>query len=245
VTDTEFSVLETDVAVARATAAHRAYAHVKHLILVNQLTPGSELREAQLTETSGYGRTPIREALRRLVQEGFVEVRPRQGYRVAPVTLSRVRELFEMRMLLEPVAAELAASRASQQDLEDLASLGRQTYPPSDPAGYERFLADNCEFHARVAEAAGNSLLARALRTLLEEMQRLFFISLGPAATEQLHEHHELYDALLARDPARARAIVEAQIKSSRQRVLQALMAGERSSSGPISVAVHTPRSPA
>ena len=131
-----------------------------------------------------------------------------------------------MRMLLEPVAAELAASRASQRDLEDLASLGRQTYPSSDPAGYERFLADNCEFHARVAEAAGNSLLARALRTLLEEMQRLFFISLGPAATEQLHEHHELYDALLARDPARARAIVEAQIESSRQRVLQALMDG-------------------
>lgn len=240
--EAEFSVLDNDMSVVGGSAAHRAYEYVKHLILVNQLTPGSELREGQLTETSGYGRTPIREALRRLVQEGFVEVRPRQGYRVAPVTLSRVRDLFEMRMLLEPVAAELAASRASRADLEDLASLGRQTYP-LDAAGYERFLADNCEFHARVAEAAGNSLLARTLRNLLEEMQRLFFISLGPAATEQLHEHHELYDALLTRDAARARAIVEAQIDSSRQRVLKALMEGERASSGPISVAARTPRS--
>jgi DNA-binding GntR family transcriptional regulator len=232
---------DTSAVVARAGAAHQAYEHLKQLILTNDLTPGTELREAQLTQVSGFGRTPVREALRRLVQDGLVEVRPRQGYRVAPVTLDRVRELFEMRMLLEPVAAELAATRASQADLDDLAALARQTYPASDVGGYERFLADNREFHARMAEAAGNAILARTLRTLLEEMQRLFFISLGSTATEQLHEHHGLYDALLDRDPARARSIVEDQITSSRERVLQSLLAGNVKASGQIFISTPKP----
>ena len=77
-----------------------AYDHLKRRILLCDLVPGEELREASLAESTGFGRTPIREALRRLVQERFVEVRPRQGYRVAPITLASVHDVFELRLLL-------------------------------------------------------------------------------------------------------------------------------------------------
>ena len=207
-----------------------AYGHFKQLILTGGLAPGAELREGALTESTGFGRTPVREALRRLVQEGFVEVRPRQGYRVSVMTLASVRDLFEMRLLLEPAAAELAATRASQDELAALHELAHESYVPGDRESYERFLAHNREFHVRVAKAAGNERLANTLRVLLEEMQRLFFISLsgqdGDTATELVHEHHELHDALLARDAARARQVVIDQIEASRARVMAGLLAG-------------------
>jgi GntR family transcriptional regulator, rspAB operon transcriptional repressor len=204
-----------------------AYAHLKDLILTSRLGPGEELREAALTESTGFGRSPVREALRRLVQEGFVEVRPRQGYRVSVVTLAGVRDLFEMRLLLEPAAVELAAARASDEELAELHSLAHETYVDGDRASYERFLQRNREFHVRIARVAGNERLARTLQGLLEEMQRLFFIGLrgDDTAAELMHEHHELHDALRARDPARARQIVVDQIEASRARVTAGLLA--------------------
>lgn len=210
------------------TATEGAYEHLKRLVLTGALAPGEELREGALTASTGFGRTPVREALRRLVQEGFVEVRPRQGYRVSVVTLASVRDLFEMRLLLEPAAAELAATRASQEELAALHDLAHESYVPGDPESYERFLEHNRDFHVRVARAAGNERLARTLRVLLEEMQRLFFISLSGQSTaaELVHEHHELHDALLARDAARARQVVIDQIEASRSRVMAGLLAG-------------------
>ncbi|MER5387467.1 GntR family transcriptional regulator [Saccharopolyspora sp. NPDC002686] len=209
-------------------ATESAYQHLKHLILTSELAPGEELREVALTETTGFGRSPVREALRRLVQEGFVEVRPRQGYRVSVVTLASVQDLFEMRLVLEPVAVELAAQRAPQEELEELHALAHKTYVHGDTLSYERFLQDNREFHVRIAKATGNERLARTLQGLLEEMQRLFFISLGnrDRAAEMVHEHHDLHDALLARDAPRAREIVVQQIEASRARVLEGLVSG-------------------
>jgi len=204
-----------------------AYSHLKQLILTSRLEPGEELREAALTESTGFGRSPVREALRRLVQEGFVDVRPRQGYRVSVVTLAGVRDLFEMRLLLEPAAVELAAARASDEELADLHTLAHETYVDGDRASYERFLQRNREFHVRIARVAGNERLARTLQGLLEEMQRLFFVSLrgDDTAAELMHEHHELHDALRARDPVRARQIVVDQIEASRARVMAGLLA--------------------
>ncbi len=190
-----------------ASATENAYRHIKRLILTSELAPGTELREATLSESTGFGRSPVRESLRRLVQEGFVDVRARQGYRVSVVTMASVRDLFEMRLLLEPAVVELAAERAPMAELEALHSLAHQTYVSGDIHSYEKFLEDNREFHVRIAQASGNEIFTRTLRTLLEEMQRLFFISLdgSDSVSEQMHEHHDLHDALLARDGTRAR----------------------------------------
>jgi GntR family transcriptional regulator, rspAB operon transcriptional repressor len=143
------------------------------------------------------------------------------------VTLASVRDLFEMRLLLEPAAAELAAVRAPEEELAALHDLAHQTYVHGDPHSYERFLQHNREFHVRIARATGNERLARSLQALLEEMQRLFFVSLrgDDHASELVHEHHELHDALIARDAQRARQVVIDQIEASRSRVMAGLLA--------------------
>lgn len=207
-------------------ATAQAYDHLKQSILTNRLSPGAELREGVLAETTGFGRTPVRDALRRLVHEGFVEVRPRQGYRVSAVSIASVRDLFEMRLLLEPAAVGLAAERATEEELAALHPLAHETYDPEVSGSYEQFLRDNRDFHVRIARAAGNERLAMTLQVLLEEMQRLFVIGVRGAelATEVMHEHHDLHDALLARDAQRARAIVVSQIEASRERILEGLV---------------------
>lgn len=208
--------------------AATAYELIKRMILHGELPPGSELREAQLVAQTGFGRTPVREALGRLVIEGLVEVRPRQGYRVALVTLESVRSLFELRQLLEPAAVELAIERATDAQLNELQELASRTYDASDPDSYAIFLSDNRTLHVSIARLSGNDRLARALAPLLEELQRLFYVSFDGTsqAVEQLHEHSELFDAIVARDALRARAICEAQIVASRDRILGYFLEG-------------------
>ena len=203
-----------------------AYESLKRRILLCELSPGQELREAALAESAGFGRTPVREALRRLVLEGFVEVRPRQGYRVAPITLASVHDVFELRLLLEPAAVEFATRRAPREAITALHDLAHAHYVHGDHESYERFLVDNRNLHVRIAESTGNQRLAHMLGNLLEEMQRLFFLSLDArdSSIEQMHEHHELYDAMLAGDVETARRIVVDQIEQSRQRVIDALV---------------------
>lgn len=211
---------------ANRSGTDEAYEALKRRILLCDLSPGAELREAALADSTGFGRTPIREALRRLVQEGFVEVRPRQGYRVAPITLASVHDVFELRLLLEPAAVELAIRRAPREAITALHDLAHAQYVHGDQESYERFIVDNLNLHVRIAESSGNQRLAHMLGNLLEEMQRLFFLSLDArdSSIEQMHEHHELYDAMLAGDVETARRIVVEQIEQSRQRVIDALV---------------------
>ncbi|XVS61965.1 GntR family transcriptional regulator [Actinosynnema sp. CA-299493] len=200
-----------------------AYRHLKEQVLTGCLRPGEELREARLAQFTGFGRSPIREALRRLVQEGFIEVRPRLGYRVTAITLAGVRDLFEMRLLLEPAAVDLAARRAPLETLEALAPPVQATYTQDDTEARRQFLTTNREFHVRIAHASGNDRLAHAIEGLLDEMQRLLFVSIGSRGLppDHTHEHTVLYDALLRRDAPAARNLAMAHVEASRRLVLE------------------------
>ena len=137
-----------------------------------------------------------------------------------------MHDVFELRLLLEPAAVELAIRRAPREAITALHDLAHAHYVHGDQESYERFIVDNLNLHVKIAESTGNQRLAYMLRSLLEEMQRLFFLSLDArdSSIEQMHEHHELYDAMLAKDVDAARRIVVDQIEQSRQRVIDALV---------------------
>lgn len=122
-----------------------------------------------------------------------------RGYRVSDITLADDQEVFHLRLLLEPAAAELAAERATADQLKRLQELAEQSYVYGELPTYEEFLVKNREFHVLLAEASGNGRLAATLRNLLEDMQRLFLfgLDLGDSAQEHIQEHRELVDALL------------------------------------------------
>jgi DNA-binding GntR family transcriptional regulator len=219
---------------AAGSLARRAYEALKQDILTCELAPGTQIFEGELATHYGTSKTPVREALNLLGQEGLVQVLPRRGYLVAPVTLRDVQEVFQLRLLLEAAAAELAAEHITEEGLRQLKALVGVRYTYRDRASYARFLRANREFHVAVAEASGNQRLALFVAKLLEDMERILHLGLDlrDSAEEMAVEHQELVDALLKGDAELARRVVTEQLQNSRKRVLEALVASVGAGSG-------------
>jgi len=210
---------------ASSSLTARVYADLKRDIITCQLRPGQQVLEQQLAERYGVSKTPIREALNTLRQEGYVEVVPRRAYVVTPVSVRDVQHIFHVRLLLEPSAAELAAQRVSGEQLATL----RRLIDRRPPANLTDRLALNRAFHMGIAEASGNPRLVTFIGKLLEEVERVFHLGLdlgGPPASEPDH-HAGLVDALMKGDHHLARDIMAQAVQSSRRRVMEALLGGE------------------
>lgn len=203
----------------------RAYDIIKNDIITCVLEPGQQIAQRQLVERYRLGTTPIREALQRLVQDGLVQPIPRFGYIINPITLSDVREIFELRSILESAAARLAVERGTQEEIERISHEATFTYVYRDRSSYSEFLSRNAEFHRSVAVAAGNQRLADQISRLLDEMTRVFHLGLDlrDSAAEMRDEHMSLARALRAHDGNQAAHIAHAQIARSQERVLEAL----------------------
>ena len=206
--------------------ADKAYEVLKADIITCALEPGQQIVQSQLAEKYQIGLTPIREALQRLAQEGFVQPIPRFGYVVSPITFSDMRELFELRSIVESAAARLSAVRGSQERLEAIRDSADFGYVYKDRQSYVSFLARNVDFHRSIAEAAGNQRLVDLVSKLLDELTRVFHLGLDvrDSAEEMRDEHLALARALCDRDPDRAERIVQSQIARSQNRILEALI---------------------
>ena len=204
-------------------ATVREYHHLKSQILSCGIPPGSTLFEGALAETLGMSKTPVREALGMLSHEGFVQVRPRQGYRVTEVTLADVQEMFHLRVLLEPAAAELAARNATAEQLATLRELSVHSHDMD----YAALVQQASDFHVALAAASGSARLAAMLENLLEEGERLFFLGLDLTADVQVHDsdHADLLEALEKRDAILARETARRQVETSRANILAAVTA--------------------
>jgi DNA-binding GntR family transcriptional regulator len=205
--------------------ADQVYNTLRTDIITCALEPGQQVVQSQLAERYQFGVTPIREALQRLTQEGFVRPIPRFGYIVSPITVSDVHELYELRAIVESAAARLAATRGSQEQLNRIAEEADFRYVFGDRQSYMEFLTRNADFHRSVAIAADNQRLADLISKLLDEMTRIFHLGLDlkDSAGEMRNEHIALAKALCDRDPDRAAQIVLNQIVRSEERVLEAL----------------------
>ena len=205
--------------------AGKAYEIVKGEIITCALEPGQQIVQSQLAERYHIGLTPVREALQRLAQEGFVQPIPRFGYIVSPITLSDVREIFELRSIVESSAARLAAVRGLQEQLNEILAHADFTYVYKERQSYTDFLAHNADFHRSIAVAARNQRLVDLVSRLLDELTRVFHLGLDlrDSAEEMRNEHLALAQVLCDRDPGRAEQIVQSQIVTSQNRILEAL----------------------
>jgi DNA-binding GntR family transcriptional regulator len=211
--------------VARETAADGVYRALKRDITTLRHRPGAGLVEHQLASLYGTSRVPIREACRRLQQEGLLTSRPFKGYAVAQISLKEIGDCFDLREALEIYALEVAVRRATTEGLQQLRKLAATEYTYDDWESYIDFLERNLDFHIRLAALSGNDRLVSVLRSLLGGMQRFFFLGLdlGDFASEMRFEHEELVNLLLDGQREAARECLRRQIRSSRDRILRAL----------------------
>ena len=216
----------------------RAYERIKHDIICCIIAPGTEISEAQLCTQYKLGKAPVRMALSRLAHEGLVRAIPRRGYMVTAVTLKDIQDIFELRLMLEPAAARMAAGRVNAQRLRTLDEACRAGYQPGDARSISRFLDATKAFHVAIAQATGNPRLARCIGELHDEMTRLLHLGLGlrNRSQELQHEHRALVKALLRGDGGTAERVCRDQIESTRSMVLSAIL----TSSSVINLAITT-----
>lgn len=184
--------------------ADAAYQAIRQAILRCDLAPGQYVTEAQLAATFGAGRAAVRAALARLGHDRLVQAIPRRGHQIAPITFQQVRDLFGVRLIIEPAAAQLAAAHADEETLAGLEALNAacQHVP-----GHDDIIAlrqANNRFHAALAAASGNDRLAQMAHAALDELDRVLYIpqlaNVWRRIDSSYDEHARVLDALRRRD---------------------------------------------
>ncbi|GGF46404.1 GntR family transcriptional regulator [Azorhizobium oxalatiphilum] len=193
-----------------------AYEIIKQRIITGLFRPGEALSEAQVSSALSLGRTPVRQAFDRLMHDGLVEILPRKGIMVRPITRDEVQDMVAVRLLNEGFCARLAAERADYAvlgALNDALARGRAAAQAGDP---DTLMALDRRFHGAISAAARNMVLGDILRNLHDRSQRVWFLSLRE------HEHHNrvveehaaIVDAIARRDADGAEAAMRAHILS-------------------------------
>ncbi|HEX8916865.1 MAG TPA: GntR family transcriptional regulator [Chloroflexota bacterium] len=224
------SELLVPVSVRRPTLSEQAYRTIKRKIICLDMPPSMPFTEAQLATELGLSKTPVREALSWLQRDGLVDMAARSRYSVAPVTLKDVRDLFDLRVLLEGEAVALAAGRgAGAPDLIALERLSQAAYDPGDHSSIGDFLSVNTQFHVTIARLGGNGRLAAALQQVLQQMERLFHLSLAAIERVEVNErgHQQLLRAVKRGDPESARQTATANTRASEMMVIESLLSSE------------------
>ena len=166
------------------TLAEQAYRVLKQAILRGEFAEGAFLSEADVLGRFRIGRTPFREACNRLHNEKLLEAVPRRGYLVPEVSFRTVRDLIEARLILEGIAAELAAQRAEPADLAMFEELYKKVLACAGKrANLDEMVQANSEFHLHLAKMAHNRELETMLRGVLDRSARLFYLTVRSSAT--------------------------------------------------------------
>lgn len=188
-----------------------------------RIAPGTELRENELAQRFGVSKSPVRDALMRLEREGLVITLPRQGYRVAPVSLADVQDMFHLRDALERACMERIVRRASDDQLAELDRFRR--FDARLWVG--GFVAYNREFHRALARIAGNARMRDQLIDLIDQMERAVQLSVSSLKKGDpqslVDEHGRIIDALQARQVVRAQRLASRHVADAGARVLKAM----------------------
>ncbi len=192
-----------------------AFAKLMQAIETGIYQPGDRLREVEIAERLSLSRTPIREALRRLEAENIVEHRPRVGAAIRRLGQAEVVELYEMRLVLERTAAEMAAKHSVEAEVDALAALNAEIAESGDDAAMAA--AINQKFHRAIYLAGRNRFLLDAARAMNNAL-----LLLGPttlADAERIatvtHQHSQIIDAISAGDIEGAGVAAEAHLQTS------------------------------
>lgn len=198
-----------------------AYEAIKRRIMTCSFRPGESINEIQVASLIGVGRTPVHQALDRLMLEDMVEVIPRKGVIVKPVSLHDVMQMVEVRLINETYCARLAAQRADDSQIKALENIFNDARKAITNRSIREMMQLDGNFHQVLASAARNDELAKILRILNERSLRFWFISFTtPDHHDSFQDQHgAILDAVRRRDPEAAEAAMQSHIEAFRTSV--------------------------
>jgi len=185
-----------------ASLTERAYRMLEELISTLQLPPGSALSELALSQRLGIGRTPIREALQRLVRDGLVVVLPRRGVLVSEINLRTQLRLLEVRRVLEKLMAGLAAERATEGERREFAEIAAAMRRAAEQEDDISFMRLDGSFNQLIAQAARNEFAMRSMGLMHGLSRRFWYLHYKQVADLPLAArlHADVADAIARRD---------------------------------------------
>ncbi len=215
----------TNGQIKRAGLVEEVYARIRADIMSVKIPPNARISVDNLVRELGVSQTPIREALSMLEANGLVIRQHFVGYCTASkLNRTQFEQLYEIRQLLEPAAAGLAARNMSDAELQELAALAHRMDPdPADStrASYDQFADEDAEFHARIAQGSGNPLIAESLARLHTHLH-IFRLRFHREVTKEAFvEHRSILQALMERDARAAKREMHEHIKRSYERLVR------------------------
>jgi len=197
-----------------ARSSQAAYAIIKSQILNSELAPGSQITEQALAQALNMSRTPVREAVVRLEQEGLLTIVPRHGVQISSLSPSDMREIYEILLSLEPTAVELLTLRRPGPDM--LAPLieacdHMEAALKNDPPDMRAWIEADAAFHNQLLMMCGNKRLMAMALTVSEQAHRarMFTLPFRPAPHQSTVEHREVLEAMKKGDARLARTLYE------------------------------------
>jgi len=200
----------------------QVYEQIKHDIITCKLAPGEPLSENQFLDRFKVSKTPIREALTSLVQDGLLEYTPNRGFMVTPISVADIQEIFEARIFFETELFRLAVKNISDEEIEELERQSQMDGDTKSPDYAETFLESNLKFHMALAAAGGNNRLLWYYDTLMNEAQRLFYMDISHHHKDFRwgHGHEGILKALKSRDETAGVTMIRDTLENARKRVL-------------------------
>lgn len=204
-------------------ASHIAYSEIRNRLLAGDFEPGERLSESDLSEKCGVSRTPVREALRRLALEYFVRIEPNRGAFVIDWSREDIMDMFEMRSMMEGLAARKAAERADEEQMSQMSDIIDKIDIVANEDGvamWENFIKLNREFHDVVFEASGSRKLTEIIARFVEQAIVVRTASqFSPDDVRRSNQHHkDLLRAIQGRNGVLAESIMRVHILAAASR---------------------------
>ncbi len=201
--------------VRRRSVEEEVYLRLRESVLRNELADGKHLVHADLAKHFGTSRIPVRDALRRLVSDGLVDVDERGTYRVSRCGVEDVEEVYALRQLLESHAVAVAVPRLSADDLAQLERLNEEMEQAAAAGEAETYVALNQTFHCELYESTERPRLMRIIHGLWQGLPPLTPITIESRLAQSNQEHGAIIDALRADDGERAATAMRTHIKAA------------------------------
>ena len=197
------------------------YRRVRDMAISFRFPPGQRINEGELARQLNVSRTPVREAMQKLVSENLLVWKRSLGFFCRSLDAREIVELYQLRQAIEGLAVRLACERASDEELTEL-DRSLDALEALDH-GQETFLGGQLSFHERIAELSGNREILRALENINARIHFVRWIAMGPRWHRSDDEHRQIVAAMRARDPEKAARIIVTHL-DKRPEEIQALV---------------------
>lgn len=202
------------------------YEHLKEMAVLYTIRPGERVNELELAEKFSVSRTPLREALNRLVAENLLSFVPNRGFYVRQLDRQDVFDLYELRNSIESAAVQLATRRAEDKDIKALRKFWKDVLKEKGKIPSEELVIKDEEFHVRLVALSGNNEMVRSMYSINSRIHFVRWIDLEQRGHDAFAEHLDILDAIEARDAARCHALVNTHITWRMEEITQVVEAG-------------------